>query len=88
MKSVYTDDLGDIDRVKSILEDSKYYDLDEKLPQIDIDVLRDASIIQTQERILDSLTLDKHLIHAIHALDDAHSSPTCFQKEFVLGMLT
>ena len=48
MKSVYTDDLGDIDRVKSILEDSKYYDLDEKLPQIDIDVLREASIIQTQ----------------------------------------
>ena len=74
MKSVYTDDRGDIDRVKSILEDSKYYDLDEKLPQIEIDVLREASIIQTQKRIFDSLTLDKHLIQAIHALDDAHSS--------------
>ena len=74
MKSVYTDDFGDIDRAKTILEDSKFHDLDEELPQIDIDVLREASIIQTQKRILDSLTLDKHLIQAIHALDDAHSS--------------
>ena len=74
MKSVYTDDFGDIDRAKSILEDSKFHDLDEELPQIDIDVLREASIIQTQKKISDSLTLDKHLIQAIHALDDAHSS--------------
>ncbi len=74
MKSAYTDDLGEINRVKSILDDSKYYDLDEKLPQIDIEALREASIIQTQNRILASLTLDKHLIQAIHALDDAHSS--------------
>ena len=74
MKSVYTDDFGDIDRAKSLLEDSKFHDLDVELPQIDIDVLREASIIQTQKRILDSLTFDKHLIQAIHALDDAHSS--------------
>ena len=74
MKSVYTDDFGDIDRAKSLLEDSKFHDLDVELPQIDIDVLREASIIQTQKKISDSLTLDKHLIQAIHALDDAHSS--------------
>ena len=42
MKSVYTDDFGDIDRAKSLLEDSKFHDLDEELPQIDIDVLRET----------------------------------------------
>lgn len=73
MKSVTAGD-GQINAVLLVLEDSKYYDLEEKIPEIDIKYLRKASIIQTERKILDSLTLDKHLIQAIQALDDAHTS--------------
>ena len=73
MKSVTAGD-GQINAVLLVLEDSKYYDLEEKIPEIDIKYLRKASIIQTEKKILDSLTLDKHLIQAIQALDDAHTS--------------
>ena len=73
MKSVTADD-GQINAVLLVLEDSKYYNLEEKIPEIDIKYLRKASIIQTERKILDSLTLDKHLIQAIQALDDAHTS--------------
>ena len=73
MKSV-TEDNGKIKTIVSIIDDSKYYDLSEKVPEIDIKDLRDASIIQTEKRILDSLTSDKNLIQAIQALDDVHTS--------------
>ena len=73
MKSV-TADKGKIETVVSIIDDSKYHILSEKVPEIDIKDLRDASIIQTEKRILDSLTSDKNLIQAIQALDDAHTS--------------
>ena len=73
MKSV-TADKGKIKTVVSIIDDSKYYILSEKVPDIDIKELRDASIIQTEKRILASLTSDKNLIQAIQALDDAHTS--------------
>ena len=73
MKSV-TADNGKIKTIVSQIEDSKYHTLSEKAPEIDIKDLRDASIIQTEKRILDSLTSDKNLIQAIQALDDAHTS--------------
>ena len=73
MKSV-TADKGEIKAIVSIIDDSKYYNLSEKVPEINIKDLRDASIIQTEKRILASLTSDKNLIQAIQALDDAHNS--------------
>ena len=74
MKSVTADDKEKVNNAVSIISDSKYYNSKEEFPKIDIRDLREASIIQTQQRILDSLTLDKHLIQAIQALDDAHAS--------------
>ena len=73
MKSVPADK-SKIKTIVSIIDDSKYYNLTEKVPEIDIKDLRDASIIQTEKRILASLTSDKNLIQAIQALDDAHNS--------------
>ena len=73
MKSVTADKEKTKD-VVSVIDDSKYYNLSEKVPDVDIKDLRDASIIQTEKRILDSLTSDKNLIQAIQALDDAHTS--------------
>ena len=73
MKSV-TADNGKIKTIISLIDDSKYYTLSEKVPEIDIKDLRDASIIQTEKRISASLTSDKNLIQAIQALDDAHTS--------------
>ena len=64
----------------SIIDDSKYHNLSEKVPEIDIKDLRDASIIQTEKRILASLTSDKNLIQAIQALDDAHNSSNLFSE--------
>ena len=51
MKSV-TADKGKIKTIVSIIDDSKYYTLSEKAPEINIKDLRDASIIQTEKRIL------------------------------------
>ena len=73
MKSV-TADKEEIKAIVSIIDDSKYYTLSEKAPEINIKDLRDASIIQTEKRILASLTSDKNLIQAIQALDDVHNS--------------
>ena len=73
MKSVPADK-SKIKTIVSIIDDSKYYNLTEKVPEIDIKDLRDASIIQTEKRILASLTSDKNLIQAIQALDEAHTS--------------
>ena len=73
MKSVATDE-DKIRTIVSIINDSKYYNLSEKSPDIDIKDLREASIVQTEKRILDSLTSDKNLIQAIQALDEAHIS--------------
>ena len=61
MKSVPADK-SKIKTIVSIIDDSKYYNLTEKVPEIDIKDLRDASIIQTEKRILASLTSDKNLI--------------------------
>ena len=72
--SFVTADEEKINNVVTILDDSKYYNLAKKVPDIDIKDLREASIIQTEKRILDSLTSDKNLIQAIQALDDAHTS--------------
>ena len=74
MKSVTTGDEEQVNNAVSMISDSKYYNSKEEFPKINIRYLREASIIQTQQRILDSLTLDKHLIQAIQALDDAHTS--------------
>lgn len=74
MKSVTADDEEQVNNAVSMISDSKYYNSKEEFPKIDIRYLREASIIQTHQRILDSLTLDKHLIQAIQALDDAHTS--------------
>ena len=74
MKSVTADDEEQINNVVSMLVDPKYYNSEKETPEIDIKHLRGASIIQTQQKILDSLTLDKHLIQTIQALDDAHTS--------------
>ena len=71
MKSVKADK-GKIETVVSIIDDSKYHILSEKVPEIDIKDLRDASIIQTEKRILASLTSDKNLIQAIQALSLIH----------------
>jgi len=73
LKSVPADKVK-IKTIVSIIDDSKYYNLTEKVPEIDIKDLRDASIIQTEKRILASLTSDKNLIQAIQALDEAHTS--------------
>ena len=73
MKSV-TADNAKIKTIVALIDESKYYSLSEKAPEIDIKDLRDASIIQTEKRILASLTSDKNLIQAIQALDDAHAS--------------
>ena len=74
MNSVTADDEEQVNNAVSMISDSKYYNSKEEFPKIDIRHLREASMIQTQQRILDSLTLDKHLIQAIQALDDAHTS--------------
>ena len=74
MKSVTADDEVQIHNVVSLLRDSEDNIFDKDIPEIESKYLRAASIIQTEQKILDSLTLDKHLIQAIHALDDAHSS--------------
>ena len=74
MKSVTADDEEQVNNAVSMISDSKYYNSKEEFPKIDIRYLREASMIQTHQRILDSLTLDKHLIQAIQALDDAHTS--------------
>ncbi len=74
MKSVTAGDEEQVNNAVSMISDSKYYNSKEEFPKINIRYLREASIIQTQQRILDSLTLDKHLIQAIQALDDAHTS--------------
>ena len=74
MKSVTAGEEEQVNNTVSMISDSKYYNSKEEFPIIDIRYLREASIIQTQQRILDSLTLDKHLIQAIQALDDAHTS--------------
>lgn len=74
MKSVTAGDEEQVNTAISMISDSKYHNSKEEFPIIDIRYLREASIIQTQQRILDSLTLDKHLIQAIQALDDAHTS--------------
>tara|TARA_B100001094_G_scaffold331523_1_gene400159 strand:- start:79 stop:789 length:711 start_codon:yes stop_codon:yes gene_type:complete len=74
LKSVTAGDEEQVNNAVSMISDSKYYNSKEEFPKINIRYLREASIIQTQQRILDSLTLDKHLIQAIQALDDAHTS--------------
>jgi len=74
LKSVTADDEEQINNVVSMLVDPKYYNSEKEIPEIDIKHLREASIIQTQQKILDSLTLDRHLIQTIQALDDAHTS--------------
>tara|TARA_X000001036_G_scaffold89365_1_gene81661 strand:- start:4192 stop:4905 length:714 start_codon:yes stop_codon:yes gene_type:complete len=74
LKSVTADGSERIKEIISIVEDSKFYNLEIEVPVIELKDLREASIMQTHQRILDSLTLDKHLIQAIQALDDAHTS--------------
>ena len=74
MKSVTADDEDQIHHVVSLLRDSEDNIFDKDIPKIEIKYLRAASIIQTEQKILDSLTLDKHLIQTIQALDDAHTS--------------
>lgn len=74
MKSVTADDEVQIHNVVSLLRDSEDNIFDKDIPEIEIKYLRAASIIQTEQKILDSLTLDKHLIQTIQALDDAHTS--------------
>ncbi len=74
MKSVTADDEEEINNVISILRKSEEDNSEKEFPEIEIKYLREASIIQTQQKILDSLTLDKHLIQTIQALDDAHTS--------------
>ena len=74
MKSVTADDDDQINNVVSILRNSEDNNIVQESLGIEIKYLRAASIIQTQQKILDSLTLDKHLIQAIQALDDAHTS--------------
>lgn len=74
MKSVTADDDDQINNVVSILRNSEDNNIVQESPGIEIKYLRAASIIQTQQKILDSLTLDKHLIQTIQALDDAHTS--------------
>jgi len=73
LKSVTADD-EQIESVISILEDPNDFNLGNDIPEINIKHLRAASIIQTKQKILDSITLDKHLIQTIQALDDAHTS--------------
>ena len=74
MKSVTADDEVQIHNVVSLLRDSEDNIFDKDIPEVEIKYLRAASIIQTEQKILDSLTLDKHLIQTIQALDDAHTS--------------
>ena len=74
MKSVNTDEGEKISNILTILNDSGFHVSKDSLPQISMEDLRKASIIQTQKRIMESLTLDKNLIQVIEALDDAHTS--------------
>ena len=74
MKSVNTDEEEKISNILTILNDSGSKDSEDLLPQISMEDLRKTSIIQTKKRILESLTLDKNLIQAMEALDDAHTS--------------
>ena len=74
MKSVTADDEDQINNVVSLLKNSEDNYSEKDYPEIEMRHLRAASIIQTQQKILDSLTLDKHLIQTIQALDDAHTS--------------
>ena len=74
MKSVTADDEGQINNVVSLLKNSEDNYSEKDYPEIEMRHLRAASIIQTQQKILNSLTLDKHLIQTIQALDDAHTS--------------
>ena len=57
MKSVTADDEVQIHNVVSLLRDSEDYIFDKDIPEIEIKYLRAASIIQTEQKILDSLTL-------------------------------
>ena len=74
MKSVTADDEEQTNNVVSLLRNSEDNYSEKDYPEIEMRHLRAASIIQTQQKILDSLTLDKHLIQTIQALDDAHTS--------------
>ena len=74
MKSGAADDEEQINNVVSLLRNSEDNYSEKDYPEIEMRHLRAASIIQTQQKILDSLTLDKHLIQTIQALDDAHTS--------------
>jgi len=74
LKSVTSDDEDQVNNLVSILRNSEDNNSKKEFPEIEIKHLRAASIIQTQQKILDSLTLDKHLIQTIQALDDAHTS--------------
>ena len=68
------DDEDQINNVVSLLKNSEDNYSEKDYPEIEMRHLRAASIIQTQQKILNSLTLDKHLIQTIQALDDAHTS--------------
>jgi len=74
LKSVTADDEEQTNNVVSLLRNSEDNYSEKDYPEIEMRHLRAASIIQTQQKILDSLTLDKHLIQTIQALDDAHTS--------------
>jgi len=74
LKSVTADDEDQINNVVSLLKNSEDNYSGKDYPEIEMRHLRAASIIRTQQKILDSLTLDKHLIQTIQALDDAHTS--------------
>ena len=74
MKSVTADDEEQINNVVSILRKSEDNNSVDEFPEIEIKHLRAASNIHTQQKILDSLTLDKHLVQSLQALDDAHTS--------------
>ena len=73
MKSVDADNEGYIMSVTNLLSDFDQSNPSDEIPEIDLDSLRLASIIQTLKKISDSLTLDKHLIQVLQALDDSHT---------------
>ena len=73
MKSVDADNDEYIEGVTNLLTDFDQNNPSEAIPEIDIDSLRLASIIQTRKKISDSLTLDKNLIQILQALDDSHT---------------
>ena len=73
MNSVNADNDEYIASVTNLLSDFDRNESGDKIPEIEMDSLRLASIIHTRKKISDSLTLDKNLIQILQALDDSHT---------------